>query len=225
MTGRPGPLSWPGASSLPPPEEGWERPAAHGGGPPALLPLPSSLLHLLPPPSPPTRHPAEPRYLQEGEFGGGGIHQAAAPGAVHQVPSPLQEHGVPGVVKLPGEALPRLVAKALGVARHRHALHASDPGAGQGSERRLLLGLHPAQVCLSVAPSLRCIYCPEVPPGLSSSLTLAQSHTHRLLSAEPEDRGTQGWLVPLAQPGSGPRCLLPLQPLQSTWECLSPEPA
>ena len=124
----------PGASSPLRPEEGAEG-LQHTEAPSS--PSPSTGLHrcLLQVPASPVsidQTPAELRYSQEGEFGRGGIHQATAPGAVHQVPSPLQEHGIPGVVKLPGEALPRLVAKALGVARHGHALHPSDPGAGHG---------------------------------------------------------------------------------------------
>lgn len=75
-------------------------------------------------------------YLQEGEFGGGGIHQAAAPGAVHQVPTTLKVHSVPGVVELSGEALAGLVAKALGVARHGDTLHAGNPGDGDMGLRR-----------------------------------------------------------------------------------------
>lgn len=43
------------------------------------------------------------------------------------------------MVKLPGEALSCLVAKALGVARHGHALHSSDPEGGTGGLRGGLL--------------------------------------------------------------------------------------
>lgn len=67
-------------------------------------------------------------HSQEGEFGGGCVHETAAPGAVQKVPAAIQEHGIPGVVELPGKALPCLVAEALGVARDGQALDSRDPG-------------------------------------------------------------------------------------------------